>query len=180
AGDIEEGIQALESGLKYAPDDLQLRINLGMALRSKGDADGALAHFQSLLGEHPDSPELLHQYGQTLRQKGDLPGAVQAFEKALELDPEAREAYYGLGQTLKEAAGAARHRPASRASDEVKTATQAIARGDLPLAKQSLEKALARDPENADAYNLLGFVLGRMGDLAAALAKLNQAVALKP
>jgi Flp pilus assembly protein TadD len=49
AGDIAQGIQVLREGLKFAPGDEQLRLNLGMALRSKGDADGALAQFDSLL-----------------------------------------------------------------------------------------------------------------------------------
>jgi tetratricopeptide (TPR) repeat protein len=188
AGEIAEGIQALEKGLNFAPDDLQLRINLGMALRSKGDADGALVHFKSLLSEHSDSPELQYQYGQTLRQAGDLEGAIQAFEKALELDAEARQAYYGLGQALKEAGAAANrargsahgHQPPSGAVAELRAATQAMAHREVQQARQSLEKAIASDPAYAEAYNLLGFVLGRGGDLAGAVEKLNQAVALDP
>ncbi len=181
AGQIEEGIAALERGLKVAPADLQLRINLGMALRSKGDAEGAITQFKSLLAQNADSPELQYQYGQTLRQSGDLEGAIQAFEKSLALNPEARESYYGLGQALKEAAAEHRpRRPAAPPSDELQTAAQAIAKGDLPRARQSLEAAVARDPKSAEAQNLLGFVLGRSGDLPAAVDKLKQAVALDP
>jgi tetratricopeptide (TPR) repeat protein len=187
AGDVEAGIAALREGLKYGPEDLQLRINLGMALRSKGDADAALTQFQSLLQEHPESAELLHQFAQTLRQKGDLEGAIQAFERVLALNPEARETYYGLGQALKEAAAANRAHPKSQrptpangVAELMKAAAQAMASRDLAQVRRSLEKAIEVDPSYAEAYNLLGFTLGKAGDLTAAIDKLKQAVALDP
>jgi Flp pilus assembly protein TadD len=186
AGDVEAGIGALRAGLKYAPEDLQLRINLGMALRSKGDADGALAQFQSLLKEHPESAELLHQFAQTLRQRGDLEGAIRAFEQVLALDPEARETYYALGQALKETAAkgarskAQRPAPANGAAEPIKAAAQAMASRDLVQVRRSLEKAIELDPSYAEAYNLLGFTLGKTGDLTAAIEKLKRAIAIDP
>src|ERR1051325_2736962 len=69
AGDIAQGIKFLQEGLKYGPEDFPLRLNLAMALRSKGDAEGALERFRGLIREHADEPELQYQYGQTLRQK---------------------------------------------------------------------------------------------------------------
>ena len=178
AGDIAEGIKALEQGLKYAPKDLQLHINLGMALRSKGDADAALAHFEPLLAEHPESPELQYQLGQTLRQKGDLPGAIAAIEKALELNPEAQEAYYALGQALKESA--AKVKKSRTPPEELKAGSQALARGVFAQAREAAEKAIARDPQSAEAYNLLGYALWYGGDREKAAAALDQALKLDP
>jgi len=178
AGDILEGIKALEQGLRYAPKDLQLNVNVGMALRSKGDADAALSHFQPLLAEHPDSPELQYQYGQTLRQKGDLAGATAAFERALELNPEAQEVYYGLGQALKESAG--RVKKSRTPPEELKTGSQALAHGDFGQAREAAEKAIARDPQSAEAYNLLGYALWYSGDREKAGAALDKALALDP
>lgn len=186
SGEIQEAIQVLEKGLKLAPRDVQLRINLGMALRSRGDADAALTLFRSLLRDQPDGPELLYQIGQTLRQKGDLPGAIQHFERSLELSPEAREAYYGLGQALKESAAAVRRklgpsrRPSPAATAHMKAGAQSMARGDLPAARASFESAVTADPESADALNMLGFALGRGGELAAGVDRLAKAVALDP
>jgi len=188
AGDLEAGIGALRQGLIYAPEDLQLRINLGMALRSKGDSDAALAQFESLIKENGDSAELLHQYAQTLRQKGDLQGAIQTFEKTLVLSPEARETYYGLGQALKEAAASAKREqrkplrpaPAQGVADLMKEAAQAMAGRDLPRVRRVLEKAIETDPSYAEAYNLLGFTLGKQGDLGTAIDRLKQAVVLDP
>jgi tetratricopeptide (TPR) repeat protein len=188
AGDVGEGIEALQLGLRYAPEDLQLRVNLGMALRSKGDADAALAIFQSLIKEQPGNAELLHQLGQTLRQKGNLDGAIQAFEQVLTLNPEARESYYALGQSLKETAAATarahakspRPPPASGVPELMKSAAQAMAARDLSQVRLSLEKANKIDPSYAEAYNLLGFALGRGGELPAAIEKLQHAIALDP
>lgn len=178
-GDYAKGIQALETGLKYAPADLQLRINLGMALRSKGDAEGAMQQFQSLLREHADSPELQYQYGQTLRQKGELAPAIDAFEKALALNAEVQEVYYALAQALKELAAKNRTKPWGGAQPpQLQAARQAIARGDAQAAREALEAAVRAQPESAEAHNLLGFFLGRSGDLPAGIAHLRKAVEL--
>ena len=40
--------------------------------------------------------------------------------------------------------------------------------------------AIQIDPTYAEAYNLLGFVIGREGDLKAAIEQFNIALALKP
>ena len=178
AGDIAPAIRILEQGLKYSPGDLQLRLNLGMALRSKGDAEGALAQFRSLLAEHGDSPELHYQYGQTLRQKGDLGAAVGAFEKSLELNPESREGYYGLSQALKESAARIRH--GATPAGPIQAGNEALARGDMAGAREAGEKAVADDPESAEAHNLLGFALWYGGDRARATSELDQSLRLNP
>src|SRR5207247_6564234 len=123
-------------------DDFQLRLNLAMALRSKGDADGALDHFRWLLQEQTDNPDLHYQYGQTLRQKGDLDGAISAFETALELNPESQQASYGLGQALKQLGARAKGSRGGAALEALKGGSEALSRGDFAAARAAAERAL--------------------------------------
>ena len=52
--------------------------------------------------------------------------------------------------------------------------------GDYAAAIPLLQKSLAADPSNADAYNLLGFSHRRLGQVEAALAHYGKALALEP
>ncbi len=49
-------------------------------------------------------------------------------------------------------------------------------RGSLPL----LQQVVAKDPKNADAYNLMGFATRKSGDPNGSLQYYNQALALDP
>ena len=79
-----------------------------MALREKGDLDGALQHLKPVAAANPDERR------RPLRARTGAPaerrpaGAIAAFEKAIELEPEMREGYYALGHALKEQSAASR------------------------------------------------------------------------
>ena len=130
----------------------------------------------------PKNPTVQCELGQTLRQNGDLSASVAAFERALEIDPEMREAYYGLGFTLKQQAAAAHKGSAEPLATYQyhKEAQDALAKGDLNMAKEELLMALAADENDGTAHNLLGYILGQQGDPASALSQLERAIALRP
>src|SRR5205823_5401735 len=125
-----------------------------------------------------------YEFGQTLRQSGDLGGAVAAFEKAIEINPEMQEAYYGLGLALKQQGTAARKpvsaAAASPADEGYRKAQEVLGKGDLNSARELLLNAVRADEHNAEAHNLLGYILGQQGDLAFAINHLERAVQLKP
>jgi tetratricopeptide (TPR) repeat protein len=183
SGDLDAAVDAFKKALALAPDNLAAHMNLGVALREKGDAEGALAHLRRVAEADPHNADVQYELGQTLRQTGDLPGAIAGFEKALQINPELREGYYGLGLALKQQS-AANRKPApptgSPADDLYKSGQEAVARGDLKAAADQLDKALTLDANNAEAHNLLGFVLGQQGDMASALAHLERSIALRP
>src|SRR4029079_19666111 len=52
-------------------------------------------------------------------------------------------------------------------------------RGELNAAREALAEALRRDDNHAAAHKLLGFILGRQGDLPAPMVHLERAVALQ-
>jgi tetratricopeptide (TPR) repeat protein len=158
-------------------------MNLGVALREKGDAEGALVHLQRVAKAEPNNASVQYELGQTRRQSGDLTGAIQAFENALHIDPELREGYYGLGLALKQQSAKAHKelpQPASPADDLYKRGQEAAGKGDLNGAREQLTEAIRIDESHAEAHNLLGFVLGQRGDMESALVHLKRAVALRP
>jgi tetratricopeptide (TPR) repeat protein len=183
SGDLDVAVEAFKKALALAPGNLAAHMNLGVALREKGDAEGALLHLRRVAEADPHNADVQYELGQTLRQSGDLPGAIAAFEKALVINPELREGYYGLGLALKQQ-NAAKLKPspptASPADDLYRRGQEAVARGDLKAAGDQLGEALARDANNAQAHNLLGFVLGQQGDMASAVVHLERAIALRP
>jgi len=50
--------------------------------------------------------------------------------------------------------------------------------GDYAAAIASLDKAVAADPDNADAYNMLGFSLRKLGNVEKAFDNYNHALAI--
>jgi tetratricopeptide (TPR) repeat protein len=182
SGDLGGAVSAFQKALALEPNSWAAHLNLGLALRENGDASGALAHLRRVEQAQPKNPTVQCELGQTLRQNGNLSAAAAAFERALEIDPEMRQAYYGLGFTLKQQAAAAHKAPtAPRAANQYQKEVQDdLAKGDLNSAKERLLQALAADENDADAHNLLGYVLGQQADTASALPHLQRAAALRP
>lgn len=183
SGDLGEAVEAFKKALALQPDSLPAHMNLGVALREKGEAEAALPHLRRVADANPGNANVQYELGQTLRQSGDLKGAIAAFETALQIDPELREGYYALGVAIKQQSSSTRKPSpilASPADDLYKRGREAAARGDLDQAKQQLTEALRVDENNAEAHNLLGFVLGQQGDLSSALVHLERAIALRP
>ena len=182
SGDLAGSVNAFQKAVALEPNSWIAHLNLGLALRENGDATKALVHLRRAVEARPDNPTLQCELGKTLRQNGDLSRAVAAFERALAIDPEMREAYYGLGFTLKQQAAATRKTsaPSIPTNPDDTRAQLALAKGDLNLAKEQVVQALAKDDNDADAHNLLGYILGQQGDTSAALPHLARAVALRP
>lgn len=179
-GDIPAAVEAFRKAVALEPRETPYRVNLGIALRNNGDAEGAIAEFKTALARTPDNPDLHVQMGQALKQSGDIGAAIGEYETALKFDPELREAYYGLGEALKQQASATRRARPVANDPRLKAATDALAAGNLPSARQQVKAFLAVAPDSAEAYHLLGFVQGQEGDLPASVESLERAVQLKP
>ncbi len=192
AGDVEDSITAFKKAVALDLDrndgkDPQLRMNLGIALRGKGDAGAALEEFRAVLRSRPDHAEVHQQLGLTLKQLGHLEEAADAFESVLRLDSEHREAFYNLGTVLRQQAASLRRSRPARSLDpsigaRLREAAELLSRGDRSAARTLLERLAQDAPPSAlaDIVNLLGFVQGQERDLAAAVATLKRAVELAP
>jgi tetratricopeptide (TPR) repeat protein len=157
--------------------------HLGFALRETGDLETALQHLRLVVAADGRNVSAHYELGQTLRQSGELRAAIVAFERALAINPELREGYYALGSALKQQSATDRKPappPASPGDEAVARAKTAAARNDLEAAGAALDDALQRDPNNAEAHTLQGYVLGQQRNLSAALPHLQRAAALRP
>ena len=195
-GEMAEAVEAFRTAITLQPDNLESRMNLGVALRTIGESEQAIAQFQDILdrSKNRSTPETLrqtplaevyHQIGQTLRGH-DPEGAVSAYENALALSPEKLESYYGLGQALKRHAALSKRgrrtetAEAGGAAGRVAEARRAVARGDIETARAELGEAIEASAKFAPAHSMLGYLLGRQGDLHGSVNHLRKAIALEP
>jgi serine/threonine-protein kinase len=76
--------------------------NLGLALKDKGDWDGAIACYKKALELDPKLALAHNNLGNALKGKGDLDGAIACYKKALHLDPKQALFYNNLGAVLQD------------------------------------------------------------------------------
>lgn len=129
-----------------------------------------------------------YMLGLSAKRAGDLDVATEALEKATQLDPEHLKSWVNLGRVYLDAKLPAKsidaidkalkldtsdgnvYRLAGRAHDQL---------GDLKMAEEAYEKALALNSKDAWAMNNLAFVLLRNDRLDEALPLLALAIQLK-
>jgi cytochrome c-type biogenesis protein CcmH/NrfG len=83
-----EAAKYYQLAVKSEPTNADLLTDLGTSIWYMGDADGAIAEFQTALKYRPDHPGTLFNLG-IVRWQGKLDpeGAVQAWEQLLKLNP---------------------------------------------------------------------------------------------
>jgi cytochrome c-type biogenesis protein CcmH/NrfG len=83
-----EAVKYYQLAVKSQPTNADLLTDLGTSIWYMGDADGAIAEFQTALKYRPDHPGTLFNLG-IVRWQGKLDpkGAVQAWEQLLKLNP---------------------------------------------------------------------------------------------
>jgi tetratricopeptide (TPR) repeat protein len=122
-------------------------------LRLSGDLAGAFDTLSQASVVAPDHPRILSALGR-LYLTGQMPDeAGRTYEALLRLRPGDPEALAGIAEA-------------------------ALARNDLPRARDSLRLAMARSPDNADFYLLRARIETAAGDRRAALEALETARAL--
>ncbi len=183
---FEEAVRVSRSGLALSPHNVELGLNLSRALRAKGSLDAALTELRLVLKDG-DNAEVACEVAEILRQKGDFNGSIEASENALALRPGLGNAYESLGLALKAESAArvpkrneSQHALSGKAKDRYNSGRELLSKGEMAAAKNEFEKAIEDDPKGAEAHNLLGFVLGQLGDLPQAIGHLHEAVALDP
>lgn len=184
-----QAVEFLQRAAARDPAEPDIRNDLGEALRALGDTDAAVESFQAAIGLAPEHFRARNNLGVALRQAGRSEEAVAAFRAALALRPEYPEALFNLGVTLLEsdnaaeatevlerAAGLDAENPAVR--EQAARAWHAV--NDNIRALPHLQAWSRLRPEDFSAWYMLGGVLQRLGDSAAAVESCRRAVALKP
>jgi serine/threonine-protein kinase len=186
---LEEAIRYYSIAVALQPQSPGVRMNLGNALRDKGDVDGAVAELRTTVHLKEDYAEAHNGLGLALRDKGDVAGAMAAYREAIRWKPDLAQAHTNLGNILQNTGdldGAiAAHREAVRLQPGYHEAhnnlgTALFARGDADGAIAAFHEAIRLRSDFADAHNNLGVVLGVKGDEDGAIAAFRRAVRFKP
>uniref|UniRef100_UPI003AF5FC69 tetratricopeptide repeat protein n=12 Tax=Thiolapillus sp. TaxID=2017437 RepID=UPI003AF5FC69 len=130
-------------GLQYAWHDL------GFALDTQGDLDGAINAYRQQLKAKPDHPWAWYNLGSALGKQGNLDGAIEAFRQQLEINPDHEWAWNNLGAVLGK-------------------------QGNLDEAINAFRRQLEINPDHERAWYNLGIVLGKQGNLDGAIEAYRQ------
>ncbi len=175
--------------VRLQPRYAEAHYNLGLALESQGNIDGAIASYRQAIKLKPTIAEAHLNLGNGLRLQARLADAEQCFRKAIEIRPGYAEAHYNLGNLLHA------RQENEAAIDAYRSALQCDAnyydaRYNLAIvlhachrldeAVDSFREALRMNPGNADVAYKLGTALSDVGRLEDAVAAFRQVLASRP
>ena len=128
-----DALATVREGVAAFPDHPVLRTTLGVLLEGSGEVGEAEAHLRHALSEDPSIPQISKNLGDLLYRAGRWDEAEESYERAVKLAPVlGDDVYFKLGNL-------------------------ACRRGELVLARQHWEHAIAINPEHALARaNLAG------------------------
>lgn len=180
--DIEQARYYQQLALDMQPENNLYRKNLAdLLFMGVGDHEAALTHYNQLLAKNPRDVEVLHALALICIDLGVLDDARHFLEKLLAVQPWDRDSRETL-QKLNEMKTA---QPiavgAVKSAQELYHEALALVQAEkLPEAKAVLETLLLSTPSHALAYNDLGVISYRLGDLASAERHYQKAAELEP
>jgi protein O-GlcNAc transferase len=191
-GERKEAVRTLNRIVAAQPGNADARLLLGSILAEDGDRAGALGQLTEAVRLRPQSAEAHNALGEAYNGFGETKPARGEFEKAVALDPAFAQAQVNLGQVLiLEGESAAAARPLDRAlqlfANKPDAAYAHYLRAkvntdlnEIQQAQEHLARAVALQPDFAEAWSDLGQARKTLGDSDAALAAFEKAVAAGP
>lgn len=152
---INTAISELQSVVSKMPENFVLRYNLGRALMSKGDIDGARVQLADALKYRPDYLPARLALAQILVARGEHAAAMSATNEILQIDPVNQYARLIRSQSL-------------------------LAQGKFTDSKAVLEETIKINPEQRDAKYQLGFVMFKEGKYGEAESLFQKIYAQSP
>jgi tetratricopeptide (TPR) repeat protein len=159
SGDVQKAIEQFNGALAKAPSDPDLQLRVGAAYVAIGRPDDALPMLRKVLEKRPTSAEAHHYIGRAMMLLGGMSqgDALRYLKRAVELDPNRAEFHVYVAWAANDATPA-----------------------QLELARDEIDRALAIDNLNPEAYWQRG-VLERMeGAIEDAVKDETHALALRP
>jgi tetratricopeptide (TPR) repeat protein len=153
-GRLGDARDEYERARRAKPSLRHAAVNLGVLLEKQGDPRAAAAVYQDVVRDFPEDAVARERLAELYRQNGQAEDAWRLAREALVRDPRSVTAYKVLAHV-------------------------AIQRNDLDLAKLVAIRAQKLDPRDPELPFLVGQVLARQGDDAAAAAQLRKALALR-
>jgi predicted Zn-dependent protease len=152
---VDSAITELQSVVAKMPENFVLRYNLGRALMTKGDTDGARVQFTDALRRRPDYMPARIALAQVLVVRREYGAAMTAANEILQTDPDNQYARLILSNAL-------------------------LAQGKFADSKVVLQQTLKLNPNQRDAKFQLGMVHFREGKLKEAETEFQQLYAMSP
>lgn len=189
AGDPEQALRTLRSGLEAIPDNAYLHFRLGSLLAALQRYEDGREQLEIAARLAPEDPLVLRTLSLARGRTGDRAGAVEAAERLHRLRPDlpAASLLYAMQLTAAERLGEAEgvYRAIVRRAPENAVALNNLA--DLLVrtgrpgdAVDPARRAAALEPENGRILDTLGWALHRHGRHAEARETLDRAAALAP
>jgi len=189
AGRPADAIAPLRDAAVLQPSNANIQHDLGLACLEVGRVSDAIAALQRAVASNPRYGDAYFRLGIALEKMGDISGALAAYDHATKLLPSLAEAWFRAGALFytlghrDQAIGCFRRAAATAARTSYGRLAQARAlliEDRNQEAEQVLREALAADPANAMAYDLLGNLLSEIGRFDEARACFERAIALAP
>lgn len=152
-GRLDEARAEYERALADKPSLRQAAVNLGVLLEKRGDRQGAQAAYAGVVRDFPEDARARERLAALYQQAGQPDDAWRLAREALLRDPRSVGAYKVLVRV-------------------------AVQRNNLDLAKLIALRAQKLDAADPELPYLVGDLLARQGDDAAAAAQLKKALAL--
>jgi predicted Zn-dependent protease len=151
-GLFRDAAEYIERAIAAAPDDLVLRLNLGMAFYGAGDNAAALKTFKFVLKREPSNAVALLYAGRCHLAVGRYEQAASAFNAALKAKPDWADAFEALAAL-----------------------SLAVDRPDK--ARRLARRALQAEPGRLSGLELLASASERLGDHKTAAAEVREGAA---
>jgi tetratricopeptide (TPR) repeat protein len=146
-----EAIRYFTAALALRPDNPGMYVNRGLALRTLGETDEAIADLRQACALAPHYAAAYANLGGALLDKGQLDKAAAAFGEALRIDKEDLWAHHGLGTVL-------------------------LRTGRLDEAIVEFREDLRLDKHSGTARLNIALALKKVGDLHGAIKELEEAL----
>lgn len=193
---IHEALDYIAKALTIHPNQPEFLNHYALALKTDGQLDAAIKHFQQGILQHPKDLDLQINLANTLLAAEREEEAAGYYRRLLKAAPHHNDIREALGYCLttlgNQAHHAGQYAQAEACFEEALTFEQrdaaifynlANAQRELGKSIQAAEnytKAIQLNPNDADAYNNLGNVQRELGQLDVAIANYQKALKLNP
>ena len=168
----QEQLAVAQHLVKTLPQNANALFILAMAYQEQGDSVSASQYLEQCLQRQPRRADALDQLGRIAQQEGDHDRAVDLFQRVIVQDPDLTGVHYRLAEALKfqgQLAQALTELAKHTALHPQAPGGHAL-QGEIHLqlqdyehAKQSYEKAIELDPQQARPYFGLATACARLG-----------------
>jgi tetratricopeptide (TPR) repeat protein len=181
AGDLAMAEAVCRESLQQFPGENNLSCLLGAVLIRLRKAEEAESLLQGVTARVPEFAKAHEELANAILAQNQPKRAISSLERVLEIEPANELARYKLNE-IQTAFGAPPSDEATLGETDKALMEAALFRskGNYPAAEELYQSVLAREPENAKAYQLLGSLATEQGQFADAAILLKRATSLSP